>query len=69
MKVTRLIQDLSDGIVMCNLTEILTGQEIKFDTTIRVPTQKIENLSACFAVLQAQGVSTRGCNPEGIHKS
>lgn len=78
MQVGNLIEDLKDGVILCNLLEVLTGefdhviiitklgQPVKFTLGPKTPQQKMENLNSSFAALGTLGVVTKGCTPQDI---
>jgi hypothetical protein len=77
VKVNNLLTDLSDGVLLCTLIEIISLKEIKFNKNPKTRVQKIENLNAAldFLILEEgfnqsyipiQGDIIWDCNPKAV---
>jgi len=70
LKINELETDLSDGILLIQLLEILSDKSLgKFNKTPKIKPQKLENLSAALKFITSQGIKLVGIGPEDIHDS
>ena len=69
IQIDDLYKDLSDGLVLINLIEILTHPKTvgKHNTKPRIAVAKIENLSIALRFLQAEGIVLVNIGAEDIH--
>lgn len=57
LHVKDLSKDLRDGILLCNLCEVISGKSIgRFNKHPKVPMQKQENCSMVISFLEAEGI-------------
>ena len=63
--VNNLLPDLKDGVILANLIEILSGQQLRYTPSPKTPTQCIDNIGMVLIALQTLGVNSRGCSAEG----
>jgi filamin len=58
--ITNLQKDLQDGIILCNLLEIISGGKSvgKYNKYPRVPAQKYENTALAMQFIAAEGIKT-----------
>ena len=70
MKVTNLVDDLQDGIILIRLVEILTGKKIKgFNKPVgpSLATHKLANLELAFKLMKSSGVKLVSIGKFGIN--
>jgi len=68
LKLENLEDDLTDGINLVQLLEILSDKSLgKYNKAPKLKPQKLENISAALKFIQAQGIKLVGIGPEDIH--
>lgn len=69
-KVTNLIAELQDGLLLVRLVECLTGKKIKgFNKDPILAAHKLDNLELVFKMMQISGVKTVGIGKFMINRS
>src|SRR5687768_5375682 len=71
LKINDLVPDLSDGLMLCNLLEILSGKTFadtvgKFNKKPAIRPQKLENLSFALKFIKLERVKLIAIGPEDI---
>lgn len=61
-----LAKDLADGIVLCRLCEVLTGEEIKFNKNPRIRIHKIENCNKALAFVKHHKIKMFNISAEDL---
>jgi len=68
LKINELAEDLTDGIMLVQLLEILSDKSLgKYNKTPKLKPQKLENISAALQFIQRQGIKLVAIGPEDIH--
>ena len=68
MKIEDLEVDLSDGIALINLLEILSSKSLgKYNAKPKLRVQKIENAQFALKFLAQEGVKLVGISAEGLY--
>jgi filamin len=68
LKINELDQDLTDGVLLISLLEILSDKSLgKYNKTPKMKPQKLENISAALKFITSQGIKLVGIGPEDIH--
>lgn len=63
-----LINEFEDGVMLCNLLEVLSEKSISFNAKPRLKLQKIDNLSRALQFLiRTEGVKLVNIGAEDIH--
>lgn len=58
LKVEDLTTDLCDGVLLCNLLEIISGKRIrKYNKKPKMFAQKLENLNKCIKFIKKEGIT------------
>jgi len=68
LKINELDQDLTDGVLLIQLLEILSDKSLgKYNKTPKMKPQKLENISAALKFITGQGIKLVGIGPEDVH--
>jgi filamin len=66
IKIEDMFTDLSDGIILINLLEILSAKQLgKYNKKPTLKPQKLENISAGLRFITSQGIKLVAIGPEG----
>jgi hypothetical protein len=66
MKIDDLQYDLSDGLLLINLLEIISSKSIpNYNKKPKIRAQKLENTGACLQFLKNEGIKLVAIGPEG----
>lgn len=65
MKVLDLKKDFSDGILLCNLIEILTGKQLKYNSQPKKKLLKISNINMALDCVKREGIVLVNLSAEG----
>ncbi|KAJ3423511.1 faciogenital dysplasia protein [Anaeramoeba flamelloides] len=67
LKVNNFQQDLSNGILIINLLEIITGDSVgRFNKNPRIAIQKRDNFDLVFTFMKKKGTHVIGCSTQDI---
>jgi filamin len=67
MKIEDLGRDLSDGLLLINLLEIISSKQIpNYNKKPKIRAQKLENTGACLQFLKNEGIKLVAIGPEDI---
>ena len=66
LKIADLAGDLSDGVMLVNLLEIISAKKFgRYNKTIKFQSQRLENVSVCLKFLKDEGIKLVAIGPEG----
>lgn len=66
LKVNKLETDLCDGCILCQLCEVLTGEEIKFNPHPRIRIHRIENANVALNFMKLHKIKIFNISAEDI---
>jgi hypothetical protein len=70
MKLQRLEKDLTSGVALCHLLELLSGERLRgpsFHVNPRLKVHNLENLNISFSFLERKRIILVNIGPEGAH--
>ena len=62
MKIERFPEDLTDGILLANLYEIITDKKLKIDPRPKMDIQKLNNIATALRAFDNDGANVRICH-------
>lgn len=66
MKIEDLGKDLSDGLLLVNLLEVISSKQIhNYNKKPKIRAQKLENTGAALQFLKNEGIKLVAIGPEG----
>eukprot|EP01126_Amoeba_proteus_P053924 TRINITY_DN65_c0_g2_i1.p1 TRINITY_DN65_c0_g2~~TRINITY_DN65_c0_g2_i1.p1 ORF type:complete len:745 (+),score=152.19 TRINITY_DN65_c0_g2_i1:158-2392(+) len=68
LKLDDLVKDLSDGVLLHALLEIISSKNIAVNKKPRMKMQKLENLNYCLAFLKGEGIKLVGIGATDIEE-